>query len=363
MNHDQKLLHNFFQEQIAAWVFPGCNYTYFKNGESMSAGVGHYTYDPESTSVTADTIYDVASLTKLFTQIIFLKLFSDGIISPSDKIGTFLAINVHGVTIQDLLTHRSWYNKVPFKFNDQTTYEEFISGILSITQEFPVHQDALYSDVNYILLWLIAEKATWMSIHELYKKYIIDPLGLKNTSSKIVAAATAPTTDRDERTWQQLQWVVHDKKWRLLGVHAWHAGLFSTSSDMVQVCKILTKENAIGITEEWIDRYFKPIANDLAVCNGGCQLNNVAISGLWVIVLWVTSQTVTGQWETQKGSYLTAISPAFSGGAIILTGFTGGCLLVDPMSKNVFVFCTNRTYKCKNLQDIKTARNELYQLL
>ena len=137
-------------------------------------------------NVQADTIYDVASLSKIITSTEILMLINDGKISLNGKIIKYLPIinefkvlseRLKGVTIEQLLTHNSglidWY---PF-YTEEGTIFKVMNEVIGKYDKF---NGTLYSDLNFMLLAEIIKSTAGLSLEESLEKYIKQRLNIKN---------------------------------------------------------------------------------------------------------------------------------------------------------------------------------------
>jgi CubicO group peptidase (beta-lactamase class C family) len=184
----------------------------------------------EKTQVTTDTMYDLASLTKvLATTTAIMKLFSDGYIHLNDTLENFgFKDDKKDITIFNLLTHTSGipaYSELWKKYNGEKLYNE----ILKIKPEKPANYEIVYSCINFIILKYIIEKITNKNFEEyiesLYKDYGIENLVFNpNKKEKF---KIAPTSIRDNK---RLLGEVDDELAYYLGGVSGNAGLFGNAN-------------------------------------------------------------------------------------------------------------------------------------
>ena len=104
------------QDAIKSQIFPGCSFVYMDTDDEIVLPLGRGTYDTKSFSIQEDTLFDTASLTKIMTTMMLaLMLVDEGVISLSDRVGTYLpeyksSKEKQSVTILHLMTYTINYN-------------------------------------------------------------------------------------------------------------------------------------------------------------------------------------------------------------------------------------------------------------
>src|SRR5215211_3521322 len=158
----------FLQSRIDAGDFPSAVYLVAERGEIIfQDALGFAVVEPERIEARIDTIYDLASLTKvLVTGLLTAKLIEAGEINLSDKISKYFSEfereDKRDITIENLLTHTSGFTAwLPFysgvNYPDDST-ERTIKIIAQKELIKPPNTKAVYSDLNFILLGLLIEK-------------------------------------------------------------------------------------------------------------------------------------------------------------------------------------------------------------
>lgn len=220
-------------------------------------------YNKAFGNVNVDTVYDVASLSKLVTSTEILMLINDGKLSLNGKINSYLPIisqfevlseRLKDVTIECLLTHNSgiidWY---PFYSEDGTVLEVMNKAI----GKYEKFNGTLYSDLNFMLLAEVIKSVTGLSLEECLEKYIKQRLNIKNInycpSNKSNIAPTSYGNGYEEKMCKDRniefefdKWRSHDKE--IIGeVHdgnsyyffngvSGHAGIFADVQAYVDLC-------------------------------------------------------------------------------------------------------------------------------
>jgi CubicO group peptidase (beta-lactamase class C family) len=153
------------EDAVAARAFPAAVAEVGRHdGALWSSAFGRLTYDPEAEETTPDTVFDLASLTKVIaTTTLAMRAVDAGSLTLDDRVGDWLG-DWHGadrehVTIRDLLAHSSGLTAyLPF-FRDYTGRRDFEPAICTMPLEYPPRSQSIYSDLGFILLGFILEDA------------------------------------------------------------------------------------------------------------------------------------------------------------------------------------------------------------
>ena len=200
---------------------------------------------PEREPMTLDTIFDLASLTKVIaTTSGAMKIFEDGKLRLSDKVTDYLPEFQGGksdITIRDLMTHFSGF-KPDFDLDPPFSgYEAGIHRALIEKPQNPPGVRFVYSDTNFILMGEIVRRKSGKTLDEFTRDEIFKPLGMADTQFNPPASLRgriAPT-EIDAATGVPFRGVVHDPRARLMGGVAGHAGLFSTADDLSRFAEMM----------------------------------------------------------------------------------------------------------------------------
>ena len=217
------------------------------DGPVWRRAFGTLTYEADSAEATHDTIFDLASLTKVIaTTTLVMRAVDDGLVTLDDRVAARLpewrGTDREAVTIRDLLAHASGLPAyLPF-FRDHTGRVEFEPAICHTPLEYPPRTQSIYSDLGFMLLGFMLEDrrrhtqarpgqfdpaATLVSQFRRIAAFItIEPLAYN--PPRTWRPRTAPT-EHDEWRGRTLQGEVHDENAWALGGGAGHAGLFGTA--------------------------------------------------------------------------------------------------------------------------------------
>lgn len=205
---------------------------------------GHRAVEPAKVPMTPDTVFDMASCTKVIATATSIVMLADrGKLTLSDRVSRYLPdFGTNGkeeITVEQLLLHTS--GLIPD--NSLSDYEDgpakAIENIMNLPTRYPVNSRFCYSDVNYIVLAEIVRMVSGRPLDAFARDEIFKPLGMNDTCYRPDAAhkaRCAPTCMRDGA------WIVGDvhdpRAWALGGV-AGHAGLFSTADDVARYCRMM----------------------------------------------------------------------------------------------------------------------------
>jgi uncharacterized protein YbbC (DUF1343 family)/CubicO group peptidase (beta-lactamase class C family) len=281
---------------------------------------------PEREAMTLDTIFDLASLTKVIaTTSGAMKSFEDGKLRLSEKVTDYLPEFQGGksdITIRDLMTHFSGF-KPDFDLDPPFSgYDAGIHRALIEKPQKPPGVRFVYSDTNFILLAEIVHRKSGKMLDEFTHDEIFKPLGMVDTQFKPPASLRdriAPT-EVDTATGLPFRGVVHDPRARLMGGVAGHAGLFSTATDLSRFAQMML---------------------------GNGTLDGVRIFSPLTIAKFTSPETPPDQpvlrglgWDIDS-SYSSNRGELFPIGSYGHTGFTGTSVWIDPSTNSYVILLTN----------------------
>jgi len=318
-----------------------------KNKIIYEKGFGHLTYDDTSAIVTKNTIYDLASLTKVIaTTTATMLCYDRNLFSLDDPVSKYIPEfgnkEKGNITIKNLLLHNSGLPaSLPF-YKDAKNENEVLKEIYSCELSYKTGSKMVYSDLGMIVMGKIIEKVTGKSLDDFYKEEIFDPLGMNHTyfnPPDSLKYKIAPT-EIDNYWRHRLIWgEVHDETASLLNGVAGHAGLFSIAEDISKLINVILNEGILNGRQ-----FIKPETVKLFTTKYSDQ-----------------STRALG-WDTKSKEKSTA-GDLFSMSSFGHTGFTGTSVWVDP-SRNLFViFLTNRVYPTRKNHKISLIRPTLHNLI
>ena len=199
---------------------------------------------PEPLPLTEDTLFDMASLSKLMgTTMAALRLIDQGRLHLTDRVGDFFD-ECHGkenITIEQLMTHTSgipaffhmWKMKIPPEQAAQVILEHPLAA--------PTGSTVIYSCMGYILLGKILEKICGTSLDKIVEREVTTPLGLKDTCYCPAEGKICVSTEKKHDADDYICGHVHDENAYSLGGISGNAGVFSTLDDCIRFASLLSR--------------------------------------------------------------------------------------------------------------------------
>src|SRR5579864_4838616 len=244
-----KVLDSVIEDAIEQQQCPGAVVLVGHHGRVVyKKAYGMRSLEPTRERMTLDTIFDIASLTKVVaTTPSVLRMLELGQIRLNDPVVTYLPeFDQNGkqdVTIRELLTHYSGLPedldlKTPWTGKETAQQMAFASNLVT-----PPGAAFRYSDINFEVLGFMVERVSKMPLDKYADAFVFQPLGMKETRFLPPAKwqrRIAPT-EYDEKN-QMLRGVVHDPTARRMGGVAGHAGLFSTAADLSKYAQAVLDE-------------------------------------------------------------------------------------------------------------------------
>jgi uncharacterized protein YbbC (DUF1343 family)/CubicO group peptidase (beta-lactamase class C family) len=279
---------------------------------------------PARENATVDTIYDIASLTKVVaTTPAIMRLYEQGKIEVDDPVTKYLPEFQGGksnITIRNLLTHYSGLRPDLDIDPAWAGYETGIRKALTDKPAGPPGQNFVYSDINFELLGEVVRRVSGKPLDQFAREQIFEPLGMRETMFKPPASLIpriAPT-EVDASTGKPLRGVVHDPTARYMGGVAGHAGVFSTADDLARYAQAMLDM-----------RFFAPATIALFTSPASPPDHPIRRGLGW---------DIDSPYSSNRGD----IFPR--GTSYGHTGFTGPALWIDPTSKSFVVIMTNRVH-------------------
>jgi len=351
-------------DAIKKHAFPGCVVLVARDGKIVfNKAYGYLTYDSIQ-PVYRETIYDMASVTKIMATLLsVMKLYDEGKLDLQKTLGDYLAwtkgTNKQDLKLWDILLHQAGLKDfIPFyKETVDTTRVDLISGkffsykpdslhLVRVADNMFMRNDwtdtiyqrilnsavgpkgkYVYSDNDFIFLGKIVEALSGQTLDQYVKASFYDKLGLVGTGFKprnrFPLNDIAPT-EREKGFRNQLLWGdVHDPGAAMFGGVAGHAGLFSNAYDLAILCQMLLNGGSFNgqqyLKKETID-YFAQYHSENS--RRGLGFDKPEKDN-----------------ATRKEPY-----PALSASPQTIghTGYTGTCFWVDPKYNLSFIFLSNR---------------------
>lgn len=298
------------------------------DGAVYEKAYGNRSLVPDVEPMTEDTIFDMASLTKVMaTTPAIMLLIQQGKVQLDAPVCTYIPEFTGGgkehVTVRELLTHTSG---LPPDIETATDWHGWKTGIkmaCAVQLDTTPGTRFKYSDINFILLGEIVRRVTHTPLNVYVKKKIYGPLKMTDTGylpPKSKLSRIAPTEVVNGKPWHG---VVHDPTARHMGGVAGHAGLFSTAHDLARYARMML--------------------------NMG-ELDGVRIFTPETVKLMTTQQMPPGVdmlhglgWDIDT-PYSGPRGSLFPIGSYGHTGWTGTSVWIDPYSKTFVIFLSNRNH-------------------
>jgi CubicO group peptidase (beta-lactamase class C family) len=289
-----------------------------------------------------DTIFDMASITKLFTSVVVTQMAERGEMELGAPVARYLPEFAQAdpekaeIVVQQLLTHTSgmvaWIN-----LYDLPNDEARMQAIYESDLRRPPGTGYEYSDLNLIALGEVIERVTGAPLDEVIAERVTEPLGMADTMfnppeslhHRIAATEDMPWTGRGI-----VRGEVHDENaWSFGGV-AGHAGIFSTVSDMAILGQMILNGGRYGDARILSEDSVRAMLTNLNAGLGGSAARGLG-------------------WQLDQRFYMDAMTSPVTTGH---TGYTGTSLVVDPLSNSLLVLHTNRVHPTRNWGTVSSYR-------
>jgi serine-type D-Ala-D-Ala carboxypeptidase len=244
-------------EAIGAHAFPGASLAVAHHGALIAAhGFGRFTYDSDSPQVHADTIFDLASITKVIaTTAMAMVLYDRGGVNLDapvlELLPEFAALGPpsqladrHAVTIRMLLTHSSGLPAYVKLFESASTREQVIRAACGTPLVAAPGSKADYSDIGFILLGEILSRLASEPLEMFVQREIFTPLGMARTCFCPPSEwrNSIPPTENDRIFRQRvIQGEVNDENASVMNGVAGHAGLFAPAVDIARFAECMLR--------------------------------------------------------------------------------------------------------------------------
>lgn len=255
-----------------------------------------------------DTLFDLASLTKVTATLgVMLTLFEKGILTPDKTLGELLAVSEDKkqITLEQCLTHSAG-------FPSSIALQKDVMEINQLKLQYEPGSDVIYSDVGFLLLGKVIEKATGQTLDQAVSEHAA-AWGMPDTTYNPADKERCAATEWRDYLGRYQLGEVHDENATVLGGVAGHAGLFSTAKDLAVYGQMYLS----GQAGEWFHRSWKCYTEGLSSRRG---------------LGWLLAQP--GCFGNED-----PISNSFGH-----TGFTGTSIWIDPDLQLVIILLTNRVH-------------------
>jgi beta-N-acetylhexosaminidase len=359
-------------------VFPGCVVLAAKDGRIVyDNAFGHYSFDPASPAMNLESIFDLASVTKISaTAIAIMELYEQGKLDLDNELGDYLSwtkgTDKAHIKIKDVLLHQAglvpyiaFYKETidtvtgipkPGLYSDQPKpgfnirvaenlylRDDWNDTMISRILKSPLGPRGkyVYSDNDFIFLGKIVEAITGMPLDQYVQQTFYSPMGLSTTGfkpRKRFSLNQIVPTENEKYFRRQLIWGdVHDEGSSMFGGVAGHAGLFSDAYDLSMLYQMLLNGGSFNG-----QHYLRP--ETIKLFTAYHSENSRRGYGF---------DKPEKDNATRKEPYPSALASPETFGH---TGFTGTCVWVDPKYNIVYIFLSNRVNPTRD-------NNKLSQML
>jgi uncharacterized protein YbbC (DUF1343 family)/CubicO group peptidase (beta-lactamase class C family) len=339
-SHGFARIDDIIKDAMASKATPGAVVVVGRDDQTLyERAFGFRAIVPAEEPMTLDTVFDLASLTKVVaTTTAVMTLIDEGRLRLNDTVASlvpgFDRYGKSGITIRHLMTHVSGL-RPDVDLHPWTGYDAAIELAKDEVPAAAPGESFVYSDINYFLLGDIVSRITGRSLDAYLEARVFGPLGMTDTGfnpPQTLLSRIAPT----ERCAEQDAWpcrrpeatplrgVVHDPTARRMGGIAGHAGLFSTARDLQRFARMLLGNGRLGTTRVLSDAAVRTMTS--AQTPPGMR----SVRGLgWDI-------------DTSYSSNRGDLFPV--GTSYGHTGFTGTSLWIDPSSNSYVIFLSSRLH-------------------
>lgn len=301
----------------------------------------------EQVPMERETIFDLASVSKLFTSIAAVQLFERGRLDLDAPVARYIPPFAHNrkesVTARHLLTHTSGFAPWLPLYSRHATLKERVAAVYRQELEVPPGTSYVYSDLNMITLGKLVEEVSGCPLDRFVAENIAAPLNMADTDynppeyklDRIAATEYQPWTGRG-----MIQGEVHDENaWALEGV-AGHAGVFGTARDLARLSQALLNGGGYGGA-----RILDPDSVRLLLTNF-----NESFSG----------EDHGLGFELYRHRYMDAMATPVTAGH---AGFTGTSVTINPLDGSFAILLTNRVHPTRTRGSIDPNRRAVARSL
>lgn len=331
-------------QAIDQHAFPGAAWGVFSQGTIAALdAAGRFTYEADAPPVTAETLFDLASVSKVVATTTAAMLLVDrGLLHLEARVGDILPGFVIGmepgsgkerVTLGMLLAHTSGLVGYAPLFRTCSTPDALLRAILQLPLEAPPGARTEYSDFGYILLGKVVEVLSGEPLDAFCAREIFAPLGMTSTGFQppLASRPSIPPTEND-RTFRGriIQGEVQDEHAFVLGGVAGHAGVFSSVEDLLRFARCILREGRTADGRQLIQP--QTIAAFATRQGSGRALG-------WDVP---TEGSSSGRF--------------FGSRSIGHLGYSGTSIWIDPDRDLAVVLLTNRTWPDRSNEAIRQIR-------
>ncbi len=333
-------------QAISDSAFPGCAISVGYRGKLIfEQSFGNFTYDPHSPKIEVNSIFDLASVTKVVaTTTISMILYDQGRLDlnwrVADIVPAFQGNDKDKVTIRQILTHTSglpgWI-RFYLELNGKERIVREICNTELVNEPGTVY---VYSDLGMILMQNVIETITKKPLDQLVRDYITTPLGMKRTFFNPDSGLREEIVPTEISEWHKklVHGFVHDENTYVMGGVSGHAGLFSTVQDLSIFCQMYLNKG---------------------LYDGKRILKSETINLFTSRQNMIEGSTRALGWDTRSEEHSMA-GEFMSMSAFGHSGFTGTSIWIDPENQVFVVLLSNRVYPTRENRKISRVRPKVH---
>ncbi|MGZ4818514.1 MAG: serine hydrolase, partial [Terriglobales bacterium] len=328
-----------FEQAVKQHQIPGAVVLVGHDGKVVyRKAYGSRSLEPRRETMTLDTIFDMASLTKcLVTTTAVMRLVQYGQVRLNDPVARYLpefgSNGKQDITVRQLLTH---YSGLPDDLDLKQPWRGRDTAFRMAMDTAPVYAPGsrfFYSDVNFEVLGFLVERVSALPLEKYASVHIFQPLQMEETTYQPPASwlpRIAPT-EYDE-SGRMLRGVVHDPTARRMGGVAGHAGIFSTAADVAKFAQAMLDGGGPVLSPLMVEKMTTPQQPP----------NATSVRGFG----W----DIDSPFSSNRGDLLPV-------GSFGHTGFTGTSLWMDAVTRTYIIILTNAVHPRGHSKDVVSLRN------
>lgn len=332
------------KEAIANRSFPGASTAVTTSGKLAALkSFGRFTFEAESPAVTTNTIFDIASVTKVVaTTTIAMILYERGLLDlEAPVVGVVPEFASEDsrrseISFRMLLAHSSGLPAYEKLFLRSLSREELLKEAFKVSLKYSPGSHAEYSDIGFILLGVALERLAQEAVDTFSQREIFGRLGMTHTTFNPPTEwrqRIPPTADDKTFRKRAIQGEVQDENASVLGGVAGHAGVFSSARDIATFAQCMLNGGAPILRPETVALFTR---------------REDSPAGTSRALGWDTPSA-----PSQSGKY-------FLPGSFGHLGYTGTSLWIDPARQLSVALLTNRTWPDCSNQAIKQVRPQFH---
>ncbi|MCF8382620.1 MAG: beta-lactamase family protein [Chlorobium sp.] len=342
---DFRPLEEIAQQAVSDGVFPGTSIAVIHRGRVVfHRAFGRQAYSPSSRVADTTTIYDLASLTKaVVTTGLAMQLVERDSLDLDAPVARYLpkfgSRGKEKVRVRNLMLHNSGLRAHTLFHKTCRTPDEVFRAIDADTLLSAPGTKTLYSDLGFITLGRIVATITGKNLEANFRQRFAIPLGMRHTlfnPPSILLGSIAPTEQDTSWHFETKRPLVHDQNAALLGGVAGHAGLFSTTGDLVPYVLMLMQNGSckgkLYARPETVRRFTSRSGRDSRALG----------------------------WDLRSIEGSSSAGTAFSASSWGHLGFTGTSIWVDPEKDLAVIMLSNRVHPSSDNIKIRKFRPLLH---